>query len=92
MIRVPENYEVIDFKIYLSRIFSSTNFFIDSERKSNFSKQLISKFENETTCFKKYGILKEVEFADIYFGNLIVCITTAHNLAQIVIVSCQQPS
>jgi len=72
---VPENYEVINFKIYLSRIFSSTNFFIDSERVSSFRKQLLSKFENETTCFKKYGTLKKFEFTDLYYYQEIIGIS-----------------
>jgi hypothetical protein len=71
----PENYDRINFKEYLFRTLSIKNRFIDWETFARLREKLNIDFHNENSCFKEFGELALVNFAELYYYQLEVGIS-----------------
>ena len=65
--RSPENYEVIDFKKFLAKQFSSVNEFINIDVVKNIRSRIIAKYNNDKSCFSDFGKLEEVFFSELHY-------------------------
>ena len=65
--RSPENYEVIDFKKFLAKEFSSVNEFINIDVVKNIRSRIMVKYNNDKSCFSDFGILKEISFSELHY-------------------------
>ncbi len=78
--RIPENYEVIDFRKFLERKLSNVHNFISANIVESIRFKIIAKFNNDKFCFNDFGTLSVISFENLhYYQNEVGISGPKHN-------------